>query len=72
MDERVLGKEGPGERRDGGDGGSGGVVAAPEAWVVPVLVPVPDGVTGGVGDWAVSAAASIGMAGSGGMIGGKA
>ena len=24
LDERVLGKDGPGERRDGGDGGSGG------------------------------------------------
>lgn len=46
----------------------GGVAAAPEALVVPVLVPVPDGSVGGVGDWAMSAAASSGRAGSEGMV----
>ena len=49
----------------------GGVVAAPAMLVVPVLVPVPDGVAGGVGDWVMSAAASSGRAGSGGMVGKK-
>ena len=71
MDERVLGKEGPGERRDGGDGGSGGVAAEAAVLVVPALVPVPDGAAGGVGDWAMSAAASSGRAGEG-MVVGKA
>jgi hypothetical protein len=44
----------------------GGVAAAPEAVVVPV--PVPDGASEGMGDWAMSAAASSGRAGSGGML----
>jgi len=46
----------------------GGLASEPEALVVPVLVPVPDGAAGGVGDWAMSAAASSGRAGSGGMV----
>ena len=46
----------------------GGVAAAPEVLVVPVLVPSPDRAAGGVGDWAMSAAASSGRAGSGGML----
>jgi hypothetical protein len=33
---------------------------------------VPDGAAGGVGDWAMSAAASSGRAGSMGMLGEKA
>jgi hypothetical protein len=37
-----------------------------------VLVPVPDGAAGGVGDWAMSAAASSGRAGSKGIVGWKA
>ena len=37
----------------------------------PVLVLVPDGAAGGVGDWAMSAAASSGRARSGGMGSGK-
>ena len=45
----------------------GGVAAAPEALVVPLLVLVPDGAAGGVGAWARSAAASSGRAVSGGM-----
>ena len=47
----------------------GGVAAAPEVLVVPV--PSPDRAAGGVGDWAMSAAASSGRAGSGGMVGKK-
>jgi hypothetical protein len=49
-----------------------GVAAAPEALVVPVLVPVPDGEAGSVGDWAMSAKASSGRAGSEGIVVGKA
>ena len=40
----------------------GGVVAE------PALVVVPDGAAGGVGDWAMSAAASSGRVGSGCMV----
>ena len=47
----------------------GGVAAEPAALVVPVPVLVPDGAAGGVGDWAMSAAASSGRAGIGGMRG---
>jgi len=50
----------------------GGVAAEPAASVVAVLVLVPAGGTAGVGDWAMSAAASSGRAGSGGMGSGKA
>jgi hypothetical protein len=50
----------------------GGVAAEPLALVAPVLVLVPDGAAGGVGDWAMSAAASSGRAGSGGMGSGEA
>ena len=40
------------------DGAAGGGVAAEAAvLVVPALVPVLDGAAGGVGDWAMSAAA---------------
>ena len=53
---------------DGAAGG--GVAAAPEAFVVPA--PVPDGAAEGVGDWAMSATASSGRAGSEGMVVGKA
>jgi hypothetical protein len=55
------------------DGAAGGGVAAePAALVAPVLVLVPDGAAGGVGDWAMSAAASSGRAGSEGIVGWKA
>jgi hypothetical protein len=40
--------------------------------VVPVLVLGPERAAGGAGDWAMSAAASSGRAGSRGMVGGKA
>jgi hypothetical protein len=50
----------------------GGVAAEPAALVVPVLVLVPDGAAGGVGDWAMSAAASSGRALSEGMLDEKA
>ena len=49
-----------------------GVAAAPEVLVVPVLVPGPERAVGGAGDWAMSAAASSGRAGSRGMVSGKA
>jgi hypothetical protein len=51
------------------EGAAGGGVAAPEALVVPVLVPGPDGAGGAMGDWAMNAAASSGRAMSGGMVG---
>ena len=50
----------------------GGVAPAPEALAVPVLALVPDGEAGSVGDWAISATASSGRAGSEGMVVGKA
>ena len=51
------------------EGAAGGGVAAPEALVVPVLVPGLDGAGGAMGDWAMSAAASSGREVSGGMVG---
>ena len=66
-----MDEDGPGERCDGGDGGSGGVAAEAAVLLVPMLVPVPDSAAGGVGDWAMSAAAISGRAGSGGMVGKK-
>ena len=54
---------------EGAAGGRVAVAAAPEALAVPVLVPVPDGEAGSLGDWVMSAAASSGRAESGGMLG---